>query len=238
MVRASSMVWPQTNCSPSSRIARSTPSRIRGSPPRPISLVSAAERPASLVVPVSLPVTTRPQVAAFTNGDGLWPRCAAQSPGAILSRMSRSRVGASGMRSSASARHMSATPSVLDSEYSRIKASMPPPRDLPRIAVTSWRATLSASARVSPGSVATPINSAMQSGSGRRVASVMRARNALCGRTSAAKARNGDGVSSGSVADVVPTTLTDMAAPRSYGFASWQELGIAPRGGKAQAPLR
>jgi Lrp/AsnC family leucine-responsive transcriptional regulator len=35
-----------------------------------------------------------------------------------LSRISASRVAVSGMRSSASARHISATPSWLDSEYS------------------------------------------------------------------------------------------------------------------------
>ena len=80
------------------------------------------------MVATSLPVTTSPQVAALTNSDGLWPTWARQSPGAILSRISASRVAASGMRSSASARHISATPSWLDSEYSCISPSTPEPR--------------------------------------------------------------------------------------------------------------
>ena len=43
---ASSMVWPVTNWLPSMRMARSTPLRIRGSPPFAISLVSAEPQPA------------------------------------------------------------------------------------------------------------------------------------------------------------------------------------------------
>ena len=66
---ASSMVWPATNCSPIRRIARLTPWRISGSPPLATSRVSAADRPRSLCVEVSLPVSSRPQVAAFTNSD-------------------------------------------------------------------------------------------------------------------------------------------------------------------------
>ena len=127
---ASSMVRPVTNCSPISRMATSTPARMIGSPPRAMSRVSAADRPCSLVVVTSLPVSTRPQVAALTNSDGLWPTWARQSPGASLSRISASRVAASGMRSSASARHISATPSWLDSEYSWIRPSTPPDRVL------------------------------------------------------------------------------------------------------------
>ena len=68
------MVSPVTNCSPIIRIAISTPLRITGSPPRAIRRVSAADRLRSLTVEVSLPVTTRPQVAALTNSDGPPPR--------------------------------------------------------------------------------------------------------------------------------------------------------------------
>ena len=120
------MVWPATNCSPIRRMAMLTPVRISGSPPRAIRRISAADRPCSLLVAVSRPVSSRPQVAALTNSDGLWPRWARQSPPPILSRISASRVSSSGMRSSASARHISATPSWLDSAYSWISPSTPP----------------------------------------------------------------------------------------------------------------
>ncbi len=71
-------------------------------------------------------MTSRPHAAALTNSDGDAPTCADQSPRLILSRISRSRVAASGMRSSASARHISAMPSRLSSENSSISASTPP----------------------------------------------------------------------------------------------------------------
>ena len=90
----------------------STPRRISGSPPRPTMRRSAAPRPTSLCVATSRPVSNRPQVAALTNSDGLLPRCDCQLPPLILSRISASRVAASGMRSSASARHIRATPSL------------------------------------------------------------------------------------------------------------------------------
>ncbi len=96
----------------------STPLRISGSPRLPMMRVSAFDSPASLCVATSLPVSSRPQVAALTNNDGLWPRCDCQLPLLILSRISASRVALSGMRSSASARHISATPSWLDRENS------------------------------------------------------------------------------------------------------------------------
>ncbi len=119
------MVSPVTNCLPSMRMARSTAVRITGSPLRAIRRVSAVDRLFSLVVATSLPVITRPQVAALTKIDGLWPRWARQSPRASLSRISRSAVAASGTRSSASARHIRAMPSWLESENSCISASTP-----------------------------------------------------------------------------------------------------------------
>src|SRR5271155_149342 len=61
-----------------SRMATSTPARMIGSPLRAMRRVSAADKPCSLVVVTSRPVSTRPQVAALTNSDGLWPRCARQ----------------------------------------------------------------------------------------------------------------------------------------------------------------
>jgi hypothetical protein len=109
-------------------MARSTPWRTSGSPPRRSSRASALPSPSSLWVAVSLPVSSRPQVAALTNSDGLRPRCARQSPRPILSRMSASRVAASGVRSSASARHIRATPSWEDSAYSCSSACTSPSR--------------------------------------------------------------------------------------------------------------
>ena len=74
--------------------------------------------PASLWVATSLPVMSRPQEAALTNNEVLWPRCWLQLPPLILSRMRASRVALSGMRSSASARHIRATPSWEERENS------------------------------------------------------------------------------------------------------------------------
>src|SRR5476649_340968 len=122
------MVWPVTNWLPSMRMARSTPLRISGSPPLAMSLPIAELRPVSLLVLTSLPVISRPQVAALTNIDGDSPRCLRQSPLLILSAIRRSAVALSGMRSSASARHISATPSSDDSENSCISASTPEAR--------------------------------------------------------------------------------------------------------------
>ena len=69
------MVSPVTNCSPIMRIAMSTPVRISGSPPRADHLAQRAlDSRLSLCVDTSLPVSSRPQVAALTNSDGLWPR--------------------------------------------------------------------------------------------------------------------------------------------------------------------
>ena len=129
---ACSIVSAATNCSPSIRIAISTPRRITGSPYRAIRRVRAADNPRSLTVDVSRPVITRPQVAALTNRDRPVPAWEIQSPPAILSRIRASRVAASGMRRSASARHINATPSWLDRAYSCSSASTIDPRCLRR----------------------------------------------------------------------------------------------------------
>ena len=175
------MVWPATNCSPIRRMARLTPVRISGSPPRAIRRVSAADRLRSLLVAVSRPVSSRPQVAALTNSDGLWPRWARQSPPPILSRISASRVSSSGMRSSASARHISATPSWLDSEYSWISPSTPPDGVLARSASTSRVASAAARAVCDGGRLASSNSGGRHTGSGRRQAAVMASRSGLCG---------------------------------------------------------
>ena len=113
---------------------------------------------------------------------GLLPRCGAQSPCEILSRISASRVSASGIRSSASARHISATPSCEDSAYSCSRPwTMParPPRSCVR--ATGGRCAAPAPARHRPAHRAggpAPAGTTA-SGSGLRQAAVMAARSGL-----------------------------------------------------------
>ena len=76
--------------------------------------------------PITRPVSIRPNVEAFTSQLSDWFRWDAQSPERIFSAMRSSRVSASGMRSSASARHMRAMPSELDSPNSSRKDSIMP----------------------------------------------------------------------------------------------------------------
>ncbi len=122
------MVRPMTNWRPRMRIACKSALRMTGSPERATSRPSTPPRSASLL---SFSRSTRPvsisaQVEALTNQEWLWPRCRSHLAEPILSLISRSAVSASGMRNSASARHISTTPSSLDSSYSSMKASMPP----------------------------------------------------------------------------------------------------------------
>ena len=120
------MVWPVTNCLPSIRIAASTPARISGAPPLPNRRLKLPDKASSFGLScVSLPVISKPHAAAFTNMDGLRPKWRFQSPSASLSWISLSRVSLSGMRNRASARHISATPSSLDSVNSCMSASTP-----------------------------------------------------------------------------------------------------------------
>ncbi|MCY1195365.1 hypothetical protein D9M72_66830 [compost metagenome] len=148
------------------RMAMFTPLRTRGSPPLPIRRVSALDSDCSLLTATSLPVIIRPQVAALTNSDWEPPMCDFQSPRATLSRISASRVARSGMRSSASARHISATPSWLDSENSWISPSTPPPLRLPRSFFTRPAAIAWIFSRF--GMRACPSSSGTHSDSGRR----------------------------------------------------------------------
>ena len=105
----------------------SSPGRRRCAPParrrrriRPRS--AAAGRPGSSSS--TRPVISSPQVAALTRLEVERPRCAPQFDGSILSAISSSIVSASGTRSSASARHISPTPSSDDRPYSARKASI------------------------------------------------------------------------------------------------------------------
>ena len=72
------------------------------------------------------PVSISAQTLALTNGLSEWPLWLAQSPERIFSAIRASWVSASGTRSSASARHISATPSWLDRPNSARKASSVP----------------------------------------------------------------------------------------------------------------
>ncbi len=107
--------------------------------------------------------------------------CACQSAVEILSRIMASRVAESGMRSSASARHISAMPSWLESEYSWISPATLPPLSsfLRRSATTSSRASDLAASASAGGRLAPARSGGRHSVSGRRQASVMRARSAL-----------------------------------------------------------
>ena len=158
----------------------STPLRISGSPLRPTTRRNAAPRPDSLCVATSLPVSSRPQAAALTNSEGLAPTWACQSPLPILSRMSASRVAASGMRSSASARHISATPSCDDNANSCSRPCTSPARPAERLRsrkpCASRRASACEATRCGS-SMCTWVSSAGRaSGSARRQAMLMASR--------------------------------------------------------------
>ena len=195
------------------RIAMSTPRRMTGSPQRAMSRVRAAERLRSLTVAVSLPVTTRPQLAALTKSDRPPPTCDFQSPVEILSRISASRVAVSGILSNASARHISATPSWLESEYSCTSPSTPEPVCFARRRVISLRAVSLISRRMVSGSDALSSNGLRHSGSGRQYAAVIACRNGPCGRMGGAKSSKG--------------VLLESASERSWG---WLGIGFFRKG--------
>ncbi len=139
---ASAIVRPMTNCSAINRIACRIATRTTGSPARATtrSYQLAGSLADSASICVSLPVSIRPQVDALTSSDGLCPRCFCQSPRESLSRISRSAVSASGMRNSASATHISNTPSCVERSYCCRNDSIP--------ALPAWRArTASTQAR-------------------------------------------------------------------------------------------
>ncbi len=90
--------------------------RITGSPERVTRRFSTPFR--SLLVEsicMMRPVSISAQVEALTNMESLSPRCALKSASRSLSLISMLAVSESGMRSSASARHISTTPSLLES---------------------------------------------------------------------------------------------------------------------------
>ena len=149
---AFSMVAPSTNCSPMILTAAPTARRITGSPSRPASrrMKPGRSAPASSSGSISLPVSIRLQVEALTRMDSEAPAWLAQSAEAIFSAISLSRVSSSGVRSRASARHISARPSRVERLNSCRKLSTTPWRRAPRRAArtravasssTAWRSS-------------------------------------------------------------------------------------------------
>lgn len=140
----------------------------------------------------------RLHVAAFANSDGAYPMCERQSPLLILSRISASRVARSGMRSSASARHISATPSWLDSKNSWDQAFDAAARafrtqrfDEPSRELFGFRGDIRRQPRLTDEE-----RHALRLR--RRYAAVIAARSTDCGCTFCAKSRNGIGAPSSS----------------------------------------
>ena len=102
---------------PRMRIAWRSAWRITGlaASARSASAPCRRDRVAALAPIDEMPRSIRPQVEALTSSELDWPRWRAQSPEPIVPAISRSAVAASGMRSRASARQSSNTPSSLDS---------------------------------------------------------------------------------------------------------------------------
>ena len=110
---ASSIVRPKTKLRPRIFIASRTAVRTTGSPRRPTARPSAAFQLSdrSCAPSSTLPVSSSEKVAALTKDESDRPSFSDQSGPASLSAISSSAVCASGMRSSASARHIIAMPS-------------------------------------------------------------------------------------------------------------------------------
>ena len=85
--------------------------RTTGSPERETSMRrTEAKSPSRFSREITRPVSIKAHVEALTKRDSDRPRWRCQSAPPILSLISRSAVSASGIRSSASARHISTTP--------------------------------------------------------------------------------------------------------------------------------
>ncbi len=136
-----------TKCEPRSRIACRVAARTAGRPRR----FASSSRMFSGVSPGCTMRAVMPSAQAdadTSSAPDLVSWCD-QSAAASLSSISRSAVAASGTRSSASAKTMRARPSLVESEYSRRKSSMPPsgpaPARIARIRVVA-RASMRRSA--------------------------------------------------------------------------------------------
>ena len=124
-LKPSSIERPKTYCPPIIRIACITAERTIGSLKDDVSsFIQLAGRwvmsGSSCTI---LPVSIIPQVAALTKSELEWPAWPYQSPLLIFSAISRSILTLSGTRKSASAKHIKATPSLLESPNSKRKES-------------------------------------------------------------------------------------------------------------------
>src|SRR4051794_3197309 len=197
------------------RIAAVTAWRHTGSLERAIRRRRASPTSFSFSGRNSRPVSIKAQVEALTNSEPEWPIWLCQSAAAILSRISLSTVSASGMRNSASARHISATPSGEDSAYSCRKASSPPlPSRSRRTSATSRRAVAAMRSRASAGRSAAARMAATAASSSRRVASPIAGRSGVCGGRSATmssmRLKLGGGATVGKLAEI-PARDDDVA---------------------------
>ena len=122
------MVRPSTKLSPRIFMAWRRAWRMKGSPERATRRLRrlAGPPPLSSASRTRRPVSISPKVEALTNRLSEAPRCLSHCPSAIFSAISASAVSLSGMRSSASARHIRMMPSSEVSPYSCMKASTPP----------------------------------------------------------------------------------------------------------------
>ncbi len=121
---ASAMVRPITNCPASTFMPWRKAARITGSPRRRTareSICPSAEGESTR------PVSMKAKEEALTSRLSACPRWLCQSAPASLSSISLSAVAASGMRSSASARQRSATPSRVPRPNSARKAETSAP---------------------------------------------------------------------------------------------------------------
>ena len=143
-------------------MASRTPWRTAGAPTR---RTTARSTPDGVSPgPMSRVETPKPQVAALTSQVS---EPFDQSDRPILSAMSASCVAASGTRSSASAIAISASPSLVDSPYSRRKSSSEPtPLDRARIPSMSLVAVRSARRCAVSSSLASSISRATTASSG------------------------------------------------------------------------
>ena len=133
--------------------------RMKGSPERATRRLRmpAGPAPLSSASRTRRPVSISPKVEALTNRLSEAPRCFSQRPSASFSAISASAVSLSGMRSSASARHIRMMPSSEVRPYSCMKASTPPCLcRLARAARTSRPASSAMRGRSSGAAVAGP----------------------------------------------------------------------------------
>ena len=173
---AAPIVWPSTNCRPSSRMACLTAVRITGSPSRLTAPCMTDANPPEGGARSTFPVSISAQVEALTSEEADLPRCAPQADGAILSSISASIVSASGTLSRDSARHISAMPSSVERPYSARNSSIMPGVSMARMSPTRVAARRCARVRTASSTGARCAIAASDSASSARCSRAMAAR--------------------------------------------------------------